>query len=569
MASRLSSFLVELKRRKVYYVGLAYVGVAAGVVGVCDAGLPDLLWAKLQVPVGVLLLVGFPVALVLAWAYEVRPEEPRGVPEGTKGIAGDRKSIVVLPFDNMSPDPGDSFLAQGLTEEIITDLSHLQPLRVISRSSSMVLKGTQKDVRTIGRDLDVQYVLEGSVRKAGSELRITAQLIDATSDTHLWAQKYEGSLEDVFGMQEQISRSIVDALELHILPKTEHRLGGGRIGNLQAYEFYLKARSEIWSSFSEASYTRALELAERGLEIVGDDDLLHSIQGMAYFQFVNTLIKPPQTYESLLAQADSCAEKALELNPRSASAHALKGFINVNRGNPSGAVRHLVEALRLNPNDPDALQYLGFYSAAGGWDPAGSKRLLERLAKVDPLTPLNKGAMAWFHWWHEGKFTKAIEVWADFFSVLEEESSPVRFLHAYLSASAGRISEAEALVERLLSEFPTHLLTSLGVFLRHAWRGETRQALQSVTEDLEKAARWDDMWPIVMADAYALINEKERAFHWLEHGIEYGICHVPYFREHDPFLANLRGDGRFQELMEKAARLSGSLSAIARIDELV
>ena len=293
MASRLSSFLAEMKRRKVYHVAVTYVVVAAGTIGLANDALGQI-WERLPLVVLVLFLIGFPIALVLAWAYEVRPEEPRKAEEGIAGagessIVGDRKSIVVLPFDNMSPDPGDAYFADGLTEEIISTLSHLRSLRVISRSSAMVFKGTQKDVRTIGRELGVQYVLEGSVRKAGDDLRITAQLIDAAADEHLWAEKYDGVLEDVFGMQESVSRSIVEAMELQLLPKVERQLSERPIDNVQAYDWYLRARYAI-ESFTEEGFDLALQYLQNGLSIIGENALLNAGIGYTHWNRANQFI---------------------------------------------------------------------------------------------------------------------------------------------------------------------------------------------------------------------------------------------------------------------------------------
>ena len=163
----------------------------------------------------------------------------------------------------MSPDPENAYFADGLTEEMIADLSKVRALRVISRTSAMLLRGSKKDVPTIARELKVRYVLEGSVRRAGQSLRITAQLIDAAADAHLWAEKYTGTLEDVFEMQEKVSRAIVEALRLELTPQEHQRMAERPIPNLYAYECYLKARREIWR-FVGPPWTRRWSTSSRG-----------------------------------------------------------------------------------------------------------------------------------------------------------------------------------------------------------------------------------------------------------------------------------------------------------------
>ena len=163
--------------------------------------------------------------------------------------AADTKSIVVLPFANLSPDPDTEYFSDGLTDEIITDLSRIRSLRVISRSSAMRLKGDARGLAAIGRDLACPYVLEGSVRRAANALRITARLVDAPNDVQLWADKYGGTLDDVFDMQERVSRSIVDALEIRLTPQEAEQLAERPIADVRAQECYLRAQSEIWSSF--------------------------------------------------------------------------------------------------------------------------------------------------------------------------------------------------------------------------------------------------------------------------------------------------------------------------------
>jgi len=160
--------------------------------------------------------------------------------------APEQLSIVVLPFENISPERENEYFADGLTEEVITDLSQVRALRVISRTSAMRLKGSGKDIRTIASDLGVRYVLEGSVRKAGNNLRITAQLIEAASDVHLWANKYSGTINDIFEIQEQVSRAIVAALKMKLAPDEERRIAEKPLTNVHAYDAYLRARQDIW-----------------------------------------------------------------------------------------------------------------------------------------------------------------------------------------------------------------------------------------------------------------------------------------------------------------------------------
>ena len=191
------------------------------------------------------------------------------------------KSIVVLPFANISPEEGQEYFCDGMTEEIITDLSHVRELLVISRSSAMTFKGTKKTIPEIARAVNVRYVLEGSVRKAGKDLRITAQLIDATTDAHIWAEKYSGSLEDVFAIQEKVSRSIAEALKLRLTPDEERQLRSRPIPDVRVYDAYLRAYYEVWK-FTPEGFDRAVRLLDQILEQAGEFALIHA--GFGWFQ---------------------------------------------------------------------------------------------------------------------------------------------------------------------------------------------------------------------------------------------------------------------------------------------
>ena len=203
----------------------------------------------------------------------------------------EQASIVIVPFEDLSPDPEHAFFADGLTEEIIiTDLSKVRAMWVISRTSAALLRGCQKDVPAIARQMNVRYVLEGTVRRAGRQLRITTKLIDAATDSALWAEKYAGSLDEVFDIQEKVSQAIVDALKVTLTSEERRRIADRPVANPAAYDCYLRARHEMWR-FDEASIGRAIAWTRQALEIVGENDLLYATLGMAYCGYVRQGLK--------------------------------------------------------------------------------------------------------------------------------------------------------------------------------------------------------------------------------------------------------------------------------------
>jgi TolB-like protein/Flp pilus assembly protein TadD len=559
MASRLSSFLAELKRRKVYHVGLAYVAVAAGVVGVCDAGIPEMLWARLQVPVGILLLVGFPVALVLAWAYELKPEQSRPVEPpakedlrtpGTQMPARlpdseKRKSIVVLPFDNMSPDPGDAYFADGLTEEIITTLSHIHSLRVISRSSAMVLKGTQKDVRTIGQELDIEFVLEGSVRKAGDDLRITAQLIDAESDAHLWAEKYDGVFGDVFAIQEQVASSIAGALQLRLTPQEHQRIAERPIENVAAYESYLRGRQEVLRGSVDA-LDRALRHQRNALDLIGPNAHVYAGIAFAYWQYVNLGLMQ----EDGIALAEEHLEKALALDPNLPEAHSLTGWITqAFRGQQQECVRTFKRALAINPNEPLALAGLAMSYIVTGKIPE-AEAIVDRLTQVDPLEWLT-------HWCqgavyvYAGQYDLALEPWRGMYE-REPEHPGGLVSYAILLAYRGEIPSALAVLEGAIAAKSPNAFLKFARILKHALLGNAQGVEGEITPDLEKTALRDPWWCHWIATVYAILAAVPQAIRWAEQAVSVGFINYPMLSERDPFLTRLRGEPRYEALLEKA-----------------
>ncbi|MFC2142317.1 protein kinase [Acidobacteriota bacterium] len=453
-------------------------------------------------------------------------------------------SIVVLPFDDMSPNRDNEYFSDGLTEEIITDLSQVHELCVISRNSAMALKGTKKNTKTIGKELNVQYVLEGSVRKAGDNLRITSQLIDATTDIHLWADKYKGKLDDIFDIQEKVSRSIVDALKLKLSPKEDKKIAERPIRDAHAYDLYLRARKEILSA-TEEGLERAHQLISHGLTIIGDNELIFGAMGYAYFQSYNLGFKKEK---STLQKGKECAEKVFSLNPDSYIGHFLRAVIHWKTGDIQAAIREHRKTLELNPNHLDSLVHLGYFYTISG-KPTAAKPWLVRLKEIAPLD--------WLAVWTAGEaecevgnFGKSLEYLATS-AGLDPENPFCQIAYAHGLAYLNRIEESYKILGKLGKESPDTWLGQLSSFFLYALQNKKTEAMQAVSENLIKAARGDELMPLWMAECYAMIHEKSEAVDWLEEGAKWGFINYPFLNEYDPFLENIRGEPRFKKLMER------------------
>lgn len=548
--SSLKRFLAELKRRKVYHVAVVYL-----VVGLAVAQGAEWAFSLMDLPVvasrvvAVVVALGFPIALVLAWAYELRPEEVvTDISTASDDPPFDREegqqSIVVLPFDNFSPDPGDAYLGDGLTEEITTDLSSLGTLRVISRSSASVFKDRGEEVRVIGRELGVSYVLEGSVRKAGDALRITAQLIDSRTDEHLWAERYGGTMEDVFAMQEEVSRAIVDALRIELTRDEDRRLGEHPIENVQAYEYYLRAREESWR-FTEEALDRAVEHLERAREIIGENALV--LSGLAYVhsQYLNVGIGSDEAVEL----AERYARRALELDPGSAQAHLVLGFLfEAVWRDPERATRHLQRSLRERPDDSHALLWLAVACSLIG-DYPRMRRAAERAVEVDPLTPMLQ-VLRGFVPMMEGSFEDAVDHFAEWYRTVPGNPAAMMF-YALVLAWSGRPEESRRL---LCDELPPDPESSFGRFalvLRHALEGSEENVASLVSGSFRENMIRDTQFAIFTASAHGLAGMKREALDWVETAVEGGFTNYPWLADHDPFLSKYRGDPRFETILRK------------------
>jgi serine/threonine protein kinase/Flp pilus assembly protein TadD len=460
--------------------------------------------------------------------------------------AAPKKAIVVLPFANLSPDPDNAYFADGLMEEVIADLSRVRALTVISRTSSVKLKETGWDLRRIGRELNVRYALEGSVRRAGSTLRITAQLIDVETDVHLWAEKYSGTVDDVFDLQERLSRQIVEALQITLSPPEDREIAARPIADLRAFEYYQRARQEYYRYTAEGM-AAARALAEHGLAVVGPHEALYGMLGTVYAWSPVVLAGDEET---TLREAEACARRAFELNPNSAQGLSIMGQLAYRRGNAGEAVRLLAQACAADPNNPDAMHQLGgAYLLGGRIGPM--REVLTRLAELDPLTASNHcllglsyllggdpaGALP--------SHRRAVE--------LDPRSTICRVCDAVALVAAGREAEAASQFEWLEHQPSDDHLAAVALRFRRGLTGD-REAVRSPPSAAERAtAESDEFWSYLMAAAYALVGEADQALSWLEHAVTVrGWVDYVYFTRHDRFLERVRPTRHFQELMASA-----------------
>ena len=454
------------------------------------------------------------------------------------------KSIIVLPFTDLSPSKDQEYFCDGMTEEIITDLSHVRNLLVISRSSAMTFRGTKKMIPEIARDVNVRYVLEGSVRKAGNSLRITAQLIDALNDAHLWADKYDGTLDDIFDIQDKVSRSIGNALELKLTQEEKRQIFARPIASPEAYDLHIMARHETWHA-TEHGLERASRLVKKGIELIGDNEILYADLGFINLMFIDTGIRKD---ESFLLEAERCIQKVFSLNPESPYGHYLRGMIQRKRRNPQQAVREFKRSLAIDPNYPDPLMWLGWVYAHSGRI-SEARQIISRLIRIDPLNMLTyfgSGAIEAF----DGKFEDAIKE-LDQAARMDEQNPFIQFWLSRALSYAKHLGQAHDLSALIEKEAPGTVWAGLASFHRYALENKKSEALQTVTPEFMNLVRDDEGFPIWMAESYALLGETGAAIEWIENAVDWGFINYPFLMGHDPFLVSIRGEERFQKLMER------------------
>ena len=472
----------------------------------------------------------FATALALAEALVAAASRPGPV----------QPLIVVLPFANQSPDPDNEFFADGLTEEIIGELSRVRGLRVISRNSAMALKGTRKDTPTLGRELHVSHVVTGSVRRAGNAVRVSAELVEAATDTPVWSDKYSGTLEDVFGIQEEIARKVVGALEVNLTPRERPRAAARPVNDVLAYDYYLRARREMYL-WDPDSMARAEDLIRKALGIVGENPLLLAMLAQISWMYVNITIRPE---ESLLGEAAALVDRALALDPEHHLAIFVRGALAAQRGEVEAALRDVHRATELQPGDANVgLEMVRFLNGAG----LPAERFMEATIQVDPLMPITWLARA-FMCGMTGRFDQ-VRPAVDRMTALVPAISPLHIHGATYLAMTGEREAAVAMLAEAGAAFAGTPNGSWAMFLKCAYEEDAAGAARHLTPELLQAAALVDHNARSLAEGFALLGRTDDALRWIRIAVGRSIVSYPFLATHDTLLERIRPDARFHQLL--------------------
>jgi len=407
----------------------------------------------------------------------------------------------------------------------------------------MTFKGTKKKTGEIASEVNVRYVLEGSVRKAGNNLRITAQLIDGINDTHLWAEKYSGTLDDIFDIQEKVSQSIADELKIKLSSQEKMKIYERPIDNVFAYDCYKRAFTEI-QSFIRERVDYGLKLLQKGLSISGENAVIYAGIAMAYWQYVNLGIEP----EKNLKKAEEYLEKALNLDHELAEAHTVMGGLSIANGDIVKAIDHLLRANANKPKDPIIMVWLAFFYSIIGRSDTGMS-LINDCIKVDPVNPANE-LMTGCNYFFNGRFDLALDPTLAAYE-LAPESGMYQFWKALVLFYNDRTDEAYEFISEFVEEPGRDINTQVTIFLKYAIRRERDKLTSMLTPDLVKAIQMDFQMSYHVATFFSYLDENEKSLEFLENAVNRGFINYPLIAELDPFLENIRREERFKKLMER------------------
>jgi TolB-like protein/Flp pilus assembly protein TadD len=587
----LGSFFAELKRRNVYKVAVAYAVASWLLIQIATQVFPFFEIPNWAVRLVVLLLIaGFPVALVFSWAFEITPEgiKRESEVEGGKSMtrrtgrkivaltvvlgviatglllfqlsrtrstaaltqsesasAIPEKSIAVLPFDNLSRDPDNAYFCEGVQDEILTRLAKVADLKVISRTSTQRFKSAPADLREIAKQLSVAHILEGSVQKAGDSVRVNVQLINALSDAHLWADTYDRKLTDIFAIESEIAKNVAENLKARLNGRAAEMLAARPTENAEAHELYLKGRY-FWNRRSTASLRKAGDYFQQAIDL--DPNYALAYAGLGDVHSLVPLYAGTAPKDDV-PKALAAARKAVELDDKLAEAHTSLGNALVSNVELKLAEQEFRRALELNPNYATAHQWLAECLFGQGHFP-GSLAEIERAHELDPLSLIINASYA-ASLAGVGRYDDAVKQ-AHKTLDLDPELVPGHEILGQIYEDEGKLNEAitEYGKANELGPTPSNFAMLAHAYARTGRMAETRKILDKLT-DLS-AQQYVGAYPLAIV--HLALGEKEEALRLLQQSFVerdillqglYGSIKI------DKRLDPLRHDPRFQKLVER------------------
>jgi TolB-like protein/DNA-binding winged helix-turn-helix (wHTH) protein/Flp pilus assembly protein TadD len=454
------------------------------------------------------------------------------------------QSLAVLPLANLSRDPGQDYFADGMTEALITDLAQIGSLRVISRTSVMHYKGTSKTLPEIGRELKVDVVVEGAAQTSGGRVRITAQLIRAADDRHLWAESYERDVRDVLALQDEVARTIANEIKVKLTPQEQGLLTSARPVNPQAHELYLKGRY-YWNKRTPEALNKSLEYFREAIDKDPSYALGYAGMADAYAMLGSGEygILPPK---EAFPKAEAAAMKALELDSALAEPHATLGYSKDFDWDWQGAEREFKQAIDLNPGYTTAHHWYALHLTTLGRNTEAIAEI-RKAQSLDPLSLIISADVAWVFY-----FARRYEQEGEQARKTLEMDSTFPIAHMYLSYSylhMGKHKEAVAEMKKAVDLSGGSLPMVGNLAYIYALAGRRYEAIK-ILNYLKARSKREFVSPDVLAQIYTGLGDKDHAIAWLEKGYEQrsdftGLLKV--LPELDP----LRSDPRFEALVRR------------------
>ncbi len=510
------TFWAELRRRKVVRVIIAYLLVGWGLIQIADATIEPLRLPEWSYTLVVWLVgLGFPIAIVLAWVLDVTPRgiEVTAAAEDNETPSPPDASIAVLPFVNMSGNEENEYFSDGLSEELLNLLVRLQSVRVCSRTSSFALKGKDVDMPTIAAQLGVRYVLEGSVRRVGSRVRITAQLIDAVEDRHLWSKSFDRELEDIFAVQDEIAAQIFKSLQL-TLTADEQQASKSTTDNFEALDFYLRGR-ELYHRTEAGHLDKAGEMFEEAIRI--DPNYALAWAGLTYV-CVDTYWYLDKD-EKRIKRADETSRKAVELAPHLAESHGARGLALRADEQFEEAEEEFEKAITINPRLFEPLHFYAQMMRSTGQYERGAD-LFRRAGEVRP------------------EDYQSIAMASLMYEMLDDEDR----------AQAMQLESVER-AKRAIELNPNDSRAIILMAIILAKLGQVEESLALAKEAIELNPHSGSI-RYNTACIYVTIDRPDEALDFVEQAVELGARNKLYY-ENDRDLDPLRDHPRFKALMDR------------------